>query len=169
MPSPTWSPLSLLWHPLGASSEVATTGNTDPDDFSLPWDNRTRVFPQSTYCGRVVYHRPKHFFSADDVDRVAASVKILVPTERHEGVIERLIRLVFKIIFAIAPIPGILTYLENPFINFYVGVMYDLKQYYDQAAAFRRRTRTFLDEVIQAYSSEAGIELIIKEADRLRG
>jgi hypothetical protein len=40
------------------------------DDRLTPWQNRNRVIPKTTYCGRVIYERPKHYFTVKDAARV---------------------------------------------------------------------------------------------------
>jgi len=135
-----------------------------PTNVPKPWSNRTRVFARHTYSGRVVYDRPHHLFTLADLDRIARSVKIYTdPKKREEDFIVRLIRLVFKIIFAIIPVPGILEYLEDPFVDFYAGVLQDSRQVLDQGEAFKERVRSFIEEVIKVYSEAIGEILVLTE------
>lgn len=49
-----------------------------PDDYSddfPPWGRRTRIVPQRTYSGRVVYERKVHHFRVEDVSRIMAKVR----------------------------------------------------------------------------------------------
>jgi len=44
------------------------------ESYSEPWTYRTRVIPQRTYSGRVVYNRKKHFFRVEDAERVLEKI-----------------------------------------------------------------------------------------------
>lgn len=53
----------------------------DDDKFELPtrpWEKRIRAVPLRTFSGRVVYERPKHFFTAKDAARI---IRKLEPPE----------------------------------------------------------------------------------------
>lgn len=50
--------------------------------YARPWMNRTRMEPQKTYSGRVVYTRRKHYFNERDVARIMAKVKGTWEVER---------------------------------------------------------------------------------------
>ena len=43
-------------------------------DVAHPWHYRDRVFPNRTYCGRIVYNRDKHFFTVSDLERIAKKI-----------------------------------------------------------------------------------------------
>lgn len=47
-----------------------------------PWDLRKRIIPSTTYSGKVVRNRPKHYFRIRDVQRI--SDKVLPPEDMTE-------------------------------------------------------------------------------------
>lgn len=131
----------------------------DQGGYTLPWGNRFRAFPQRTYCGRVVYDKPRHLFTLRDVERIIEHVTIYTDKpEKNPPFIVSIIKNVWRLIFAIVPVPGILVPLEEPFINWYTGVMEDLKIYQDQQRAFASRTRTLVREIVRAYLKYFGQE-----------
>lgn len=49
-------------------------------DVAKPWHYRNRVYPERTYCGRVVYNKDKHFFTITDLERIARKIDPPVET-----------------------------------------------------------------------------------------
>lgn len=44
------------------------------DYWAKPWSKRDTVIPRRTYSGRVVYSRPKHYFTVQDATRIMQKV-----------------------------------------------------------------------------------------------
>jgi hypothetical protein len=63
-----------------------------------PWDLRERIKPLRTYSGRVVYDRPKHYFSLKDAARILETFPKETPVKKSLWVRlwEGLIRIFFN-------------------------------------------------------------------------
>jgi len=72
----------------------------------IPWQNRDRLVPTRTYCGRVVYDRAvPHYFTTDRVEKILDGYFLRTPpVEPHEDKWERIYRAAWRC-FAGSAIP----------------------------------------------------------------
>lgn len=117
-----------------------------------PWHFRDRVTPDRTYCGRVVYERPKHYFSLADIERI--SRKIQQTDAIKPDKLERL----FRAIWALAA-PAIHPYYKDHFNTIFEYLFWVFKNVgeilSDPIGTLRRRTI----ELIQALADLIGVKV----------
>lgn len=64
----------------------------------LPWHYRDRVYPDRTWCGRVVYNRPRHLFLLSDAIRILEKIQIeLEPPKEPKNKLLRVFRATWMI------------------------------------------------------------------------
>jgi hypothetical protein len=110
----------------------------------LPWHFRDRLTPTRTYCGRVIYDRPKHLFGLSDAYRIINRITIS-PSEKEFNKITSILRLLWN--FAIAYIPFWTTPFEHAF-NFLIWA-YDnaFRSMTDSMIAVQERAKQLILEV----------------------
>lgn len=115
-----------------------------------PWHFRDRIVPTRTYCGRVVYERPKHQFTMTDVERIVN--KLEPPDEEDRGALfgrfDRVLRAIWRL--------GLGTAVSFPGQTF--DSVFDYLSW-----AIRNSTSVLVDPVGALYSRTK--ELIISLAD----
>lgn len=124
----------------------------------LPWHYRDRVYPDRTWCGRVVYRRPKHLFLLSDAVRILEKIQIeLEPPKEPKNKLLRVFRATWMICAGSA--------VPFPFDKFesiweYLGwaIENTLSILADPAGEFRRRTI----ELINALAALADINIEFK-------
>ena len=62
-----------------------------------PWEKRTRIIPQRTYSGTVIYKRPKHYFSPKDLQRIQKNVQQNIWDIRDQNILESLLETCFAL------------------------------------------------------------------------
>lgn len=115
-----------------------------------PWSFRDRLVPTRTYSGRVVYDRKPHAFTVRDLERISARVDVnKASPDQSFSLLEKLVRFIWQLIFAIVPIPGILEGVPQIFTDFYVNWMHDSRVAMPVLDAFNKNGKIFLSRLIE--------------------
>lgn len=129
-------------------------------DYGVPWENRHSLEPLRTYCGKVVHKRKKHFFNFQDANRIIEKLGFVYDPEDPTAIVPRsfagrLIAWVWRLIFDIAPVPGVLVPYETPFIQWYVNILEDCYSN-DFPGRSKIHTQDFILQILEIWQSNYG-------------
>jgi len=123
-----------------------------PLGYLKPWSMRAHIEPKKTYSGKIVYKRKPHFFTISDANRILSRLEKDDIIQEDKPIrfewLEALLRGVFRAIFLIVPIPGVLKPFEQPFVDWYVGVTMDGFQfmtYNEYSRSVKLRTKQLFE------------------------
>ena len=123
-----------------------------PDVLMKPWEQRERIKPLRTYSGRIVYDKRIHPFSLKDVERISNKILDKPRTQKEsEDFLTRLLRLIWKAISLVVPLPGFIRIFEPDFENWFVGVVSDSIQVGDFQRMVRDRSKTLILSIIRNF------------------
>lgn len=113
----------------------------------LPWHFRDRLEPTRTYCGRVVYDRPKHLFGMGDVERIVSKITVS-PSEKEFIRFARVLKFIWDLGVIFLP------FLTDPFsraINYVIWAYENAgRQMADSGEAVIARTKQAILEMAAA-------------------
>ena len=122
----------------------------------LPWSYRDRVSPTRTYCGRVVYERPRHWFLTSDVERIASRAKPASSPEPDR--FERVFRALWDLCAGSAiPFPGTKFSSILDYLKWAIG--HSAEVLADPMGYLRSRTIELINSLIAAFELQDYFEV----------